>query len=89
MSDARMNEIVSIIRELRSRGWNIEQIKHELAKRRAERIPYGGNPEEQEVLNIIKQLLLTGLTFETLVAELEARGVINSPGKATWKGQAH
>lgn len=84
-----MNEIVNIIRELRARGWTIEQIKHELAKRRAAKVPYGANAEEQEVLDIIKQLMLTGLTFETLVAELESRGVINSPGKATWKAQAH
>jgi site-specific DNA recombinase len=42
------------------------------------------NPEEMEVLALIRELRCTGLTFRALAAELEARGVINRKGRAVW-----
>ena len=59
----------------------------------AKRAPYGkewkdgalvDNPEEMEVLALIRELRCTGLTFRALAAELEARGVINRKGRAVW-----
>ncbi len=64
---------------------------HERIK--AKRAPYGkqwkdgalvDNPEEMEVLALIRELRCTGLTFRALAAELEARGVINRKGRAVW-----
>lgn len=67
------------------------ELMHERIK--AKRAPYGkewkdgalvDNPEEMEVLALIRELRCTGLTFRALAAELEARGVINRKGRAVW-----